>query len=240
MKEPSQPSLTIKSLYQRLYHHFGSQNWWPAETPFETAVGAILTQNTAWTNVEKAIANLKQAQVLDCPSMLKLPPDRLEELIRPSGFFRQKAERLRLFCRYLDTHHGGRLDRLLAQDTATARKELLALKGIGPETADSILLYAGGHASFVVDAYTRRLLDRLGLLPGKGSYDEMRNLFMASLPRDPGLYNEYHALIVLLCKDVCRKRLPKCHTCPLASACPTGCACNNRVPGCEAPCRKDG
>lgn len=208
-------------LYRKLHTHFGPQNWWPAETPFETAVGAILTQNTAWTNVEKAIANLKQAKALECSSMLKLPTNELENLIRPSGFFRQKTERLQLFCRHLAEHHEERLENLLNQDMDTARTELLALKGIGPETADSILLYAGGHASFVVDAYTRRLLERLGRLPGSGSYDDMRDLFMASLPPDATLYNEYHALIVLQCKEICRKRLPRCSDCPLVNSCPS-------------------
>ncbi|GAB4174285.1 MAG: endonuclease [Geothermobacteraceae bacterium] len=213
--------LDIRQLYDLLRAHFGPQNWWPADTPFETAVGAILTQNTAWTNVEKAIANLKQANALDCSSMLKLSKGELEELIRPSGFFRQKTERLQLFCRHLEDHHGGKLEHLMARDTDSARKELLSLKGIGPETADSILLYGGGHASFVVDAYTRRLLDRLGLLPGKGSYEEMRNLFMRLLPAEPELFNEYHALIVSQCKEICRKRKPTCDSCPLMANCPS-------------------
>ncbi|TYO98555.1 DNA-3-methyladenine glycosylase III [Geothermobacter ehrlichii] len=216
---PRDPGTTLLALYQRLFDHFGPQNWWPADSPFETAVGAILTQNTAWTNVEKAIANLRRADALSCEALLKTPRKQLEEMIRPAGFFRQKSERLHLFCRHLRDHHDGNLERLLAAPTAVARLELLELKGVGPETADSILLYGGNHASFVVDAYTRRLLQRLDLLPGRGTYDEIRTFFMRNLPVDAALFNEYHALIVILCKDYCRKRNPRCQSCPLIGLC---------------------
>ncbi|SHJ35119.1 DNA-3-methyladenine glycosylase III [Malonomonas rubra DSM 5091] len=210
--------LDLKSVYQRLFDYYGPRHWWPADTPFEMAVGAILTQNTNWKNVEQAIGNLKQANVLDCHSVAGLPVARLEEFIRPSGFFRQKAERLRLFSQHLLDHHQGSLDILLQQPLNLAREELLSLKGVGPETADSILLYAGDLPSFVVDAYTGRLFSRLGVLHGKEKYAEIRDFFMANLPENSELYNEFHALIVMQCKEHCRKK-PLCETCPLADDC---------------------
>lgn len=208
----------LLDIYQRLLKHYGTRNWWPAETPFEVIIGAILTQNTNWNNVEKAIANLRQANILTIDAILKLDLVTLEQLIRPSGFFRQKAERLHLFCRYLQKHHQGNLDHLFAQDLSLVRDELLRLKGIGPETADSILLYAGQYPSFVVDAYTYRLFGRLGVLSGKEKYDSVRELFMSQIPEDIQLYNEYHALIVIHCKDICRKK-PLCQNCPCADIC---------------------
>ncbi len=208
----------IPTIYQTLLNHYGPQHWWPAETPFEVVVGAFLTQNTNWNNVEKAILNLHQAQALSLDKILSLEPDQLEQLIRPAGFFRQKAERLRLFCQHLETYHQGSLETMLNQDRHLLRKELLALKGIGPETADSILLYAGQHLSFVVDAYTKRLFARLGLLLGNESYDQVREMFMAALPENTEIYNEYHALIVVHCKDFCKKS-PVCDNCPCLNHC---------------------
>ncbi len=206
-------------IFERLAAHFGPLHWWPSDSPFEVAVGAILTQNTNWKNVEKAIANLKQAVAL-CPSGIKaLAREELEELIRPSGFFRQKAERLQLFVDYLFTNHQGSLERLLAGPLDDVRQKLLALKGIGPETADSILLYGGHQPSFVVDAYTRRLLSRLEILHGKESYEQIRALFMDQLPHEPEMFNEFHALIVEECKTFCRKK-PLCPSCPLVDMCP--------------------
>jgi len=215
-------SLTLPQLSERLAAHFGPLHWWPAETPFEVVIGAILTQNTAWRNVEYAIANLKQAQALTPSAIAKLSEADLQQLIRPAGFFRQKAERLQLFVAHLVAHHEGELAHLLSGNLDTVRQELLSLKGVGPETADSILLYAGGRPSFVVDAYTRRLLTRLGLLQGEESYDTIRALFMAELPHDSDLFNEYHALIVETCKQYCHKRRPHCSPCPLRSHCPFG------------------
>lgn len=212
----------LLDLFHRLLKHFGQRHWWPADTPFEMAIGAILTQNTAWTNVEKAIINLRTAEALDPVPITGLKPSELERLIYPAGFFRQKSLRLQLFSQHLLDQHNGKLEQLLAQPLDTARQELLAQKGIGPETADSILLYAGQHPSFVIDAYTRRLLERLDWLPGQGQYEEMRQLFMRLLPADAPLYNEFHALIVALCKDLCRKRNPRCDACPLLDLCPTG------------------
>lgn len=205
-------------IYKTLLDHYGSRDWWPAETPFEVVVGAILTQNTNWNNVEKAIANLRQADALKLEAILNLEREELEQLIRPSGFFRQKTERLQIFCRYLQEHHRGSFECLFDQELNLVRKELLSLKGIGPETADSILLYAGKLPSFVVDAYTNRLFGRLGFLFGEEKYSAVRDLFMSHLPEDIQLYNEYHALIVTHCKAFCRKK-PFCHNCPCTDIC---------------------
>ncbi len=214
--------INVLQLFKVLQNHYGPCNWWPAETPFEVVVGAILTQNTNWNNVETAITNLRQANALTANAIIQLPRNDLEQLIRPSGFFRQKAERLKLFCQYLDNHYQGKLQQFLQQDINPLRKELLALKGIGPETADSILLYAGQLPSFVVDAYTIRLLSRLDILTGTEKYPQIREFFMDNLPTDVQLYNEYHALIVNHCKKFCRKR-PICDNCP----CQTFCRNNN-------------
>lgn len=220
---PAAPEkLTLQQLCDRLAAHFGPLHWWPADTPFEVVIGAILTQNTAWRNVEYAIANLKQAQALTPAAIASLSPLELQQVIRPAGFFRQKAERLQLFVAHLFARHQGELSPWLAGELDAVRQELLSLKGVGPETADSILLYAGGRPSFVVDAYTRRLLTRLGLLQGEESYEEIRDLFMAQLPHDPDLFNEFHALIVEECKTYCRKRRPECAVCPLHPVCPCG------------------
>lgn len=214
-------SLLVTEVCSRLAAHYGPLHWWPADTPFEVVVGAILTQNTAWRNVERAIAHLRGADALTPAAIHDLPRAELERLIRPAGFFRQKAERLQLFSEFLLGGHDGDLGALLAGPLEEVRRTLLARKGIGPETADSILLYAGGRPSFVVDAYTRRLLTRLGLLRGDESYETIRALFMDRLPHDPDLFNEYHALIVEHCKTLCRKT-PLCPACPLLPVCPFG------------------
>jgi endonuclease III related protein len=185
-------------------------------------VGAILTQNTAWRNVEYAIANLQAAGALTPASLRTLERDELEILIRPAGFFRQKAERLQLFVEHLFARHGGDLAALLTGPLERVRAELLDCKGVGPETADSILLYAGNRPSFVVDAYTRRLFTRLGVLHGDEGYEKIRALFMEHLPHDTDLFNEYHALVVEECKTFCRKRAPLCPACPLLAGCPFG------------------
>ena len=205
-------------IYQILLGHYGPRDWWPAESPFEVVVGAILTQNTNWNNVEKAIANLRQADALTLEAILNLEREELEQLIRPSGFFRQKAERLQLFCRYLHEHHRGSFKSLFDQELNQIREELLRLKGIGPETADSILLYAGKLPSFVIDTYTNRLFGRLGLLSGKEKYSAVRDLFMSHLPEDIQLYSEYHALIITHGKSFCRKK-PTCQNCPCIDIC---------------------
>ncbi|OHB30406.1 MAG: endonuclease [Desulfuromonadaceae bacterium GWC2_58_13] len=211
---------SLEQVFERLLDHFGPLHWWPADTPFEVVIGAILTQNTAWTNVEKAIVNLRLHDGLTPDALRAAPRKRLEDWIRPAGFFRQKAERLQLFTEHLFARHGGDLRRMLAGPLAEVREELLALKGIGPETADSILLYAGGRPSFVVDAYTRRLFGRLQLLDADAPYEHIRAFFMDRLPADSDLFNEYHALIVEHCKRLCRKQRPLCPECCLLDLCP--------------------
>ena len=173
----------IRKFYRTLYRAWGPQHWWPAETPFEVIVGAYLTQNTSWTNVERAMENLRRARVLSVEGIRTLNLARLERLIQPSGYFRQKAKRLKTFISFLDDRYEGSLERMFAQPTAKLREELLALNGIGPETADSILLYGGNHPAFVVDAYTRRILERHQILPEKADYEEIRSLFEQSLNR---------------------------------------------------------
>ncbi len=171
----------IRTYYETLYRAWGAQHWWPAETQFEVIVGAYLTQNTAWTNVERALANLRDAGALSVDAMRRIRIAKLERLIRPSGYFRQKAQRLKTFVKFLDRRYGGSLEEMFSQPTQRLREELLSLNGVGPETADSILLYAGNHPIFVVDAYTRRILDRHGILPANTGYEEIRRLFENAL-----------------------------------------------------------
>lgn len=207
--------------YRALLAAYGPQHWWPGETPFEVMVGAVLTQNTAWRNVEKAIANLKRADTLTCPAMLDLADANLAELIRPAGYFNVKARRLQALCRFLASRGVAAAPEALADQASLPdlRAALLAVHGIGEETADSILLYALGLPSFVVDAYTRRAFVRLGLLRGDETYAAVRTAFQTQLARDTRLYNEYHALIVRLGKEHCRPR-PRCTDCPLEAWCP--------------------
>lgn len=204
-------------VFQRLLRVHGPQHWWPGETPFEVMVGAVLTQNTSWSNVERAIGNLNDAGMLDPARIVAARRDRLARLIRPSGYFNVKAERLRAFCRwYLE--HGGYV-RLRRWSTERLRRALLTVHGVGPETADDIVLYAFRRPVFVIDAYTRRLFSRLGLVDGAESYETLRQGFESALGPDPALFNEYHALIVSHGKDICRPR-PRCGTCCLAERCP--------------------
>jgi endonuclease-3 related protein len=209
------------TIYQCLLAGYGPQHWWPGDSPFEVIVGAILTQSAAWGNVEKALANLKGEGVLSPQELYHLPEDRLAQLIYPSGYYNAKARKLKAFVRQLVEVYQGDLDRLFARDIAALRPELLALHGIGPETADSILLYAGAKPVFVIDAYTRRSAARLGLAPANASYAALQTLFMANLPPQVPLLNEYHALLVRLGKEACRK-VPRCLVCPLLELCPTG------------------
>jgi endonuclease-3 related protein len=242
------PHLEIRSYYQSLRAHYGPQNWWPARSRFEVIAGAYLTQNTNWSNVEKAIANLRQARALNLKAMREMPLRRLETLVRPSGFFRQKARNLKAFIAFLDEKYAGSLARMFAQPTAKLRTELLQLNGVGPETADSILLYAGNHPVFVVDAYTRRVLERHGMIGAKASYEEIRAMVENALggapaeelavahsgsdPRHPVSpmsrarrsdlaqhYNELHALIVRGGNHYCRSTA-KCEGCPLRELLP--------------------
>jgi endonuclease-3 related protein len=207
-------SLLINA-YDRLYSQFGPQKWWPGDTPFEIMVGAILTQNTNWKNVEKAIANLKRDGLLSARKLLDISPARLASLIRPAGYFRVKTKRLRNFLNYFCDGHGGKIASLRSGETATLRENLLSVNGIGPETADSILLYALDKPVFVIDAYTMRILSRHDLVPEETTYDEMQELFMDNLPRKAKLFNEYHALFVKCGKDFCRNKTPLCKECPL-------------------------
>ena len=209
-------------LYAEMSRALGPMHWWPGRTRFEIIVGAILTQNTAWTNVERAIANLRRAKMLTPEAIASVRPARLAALIRPSGYFRQKAKKLKEFVRFLEDAYGGSLTRMFRTPTAALREQLLAVHGIGPETADSILLYAGSHPVFVVDAYTHRILERHGLSDGEPDYERTRSLIESSLRRDVQLFNEFHALIVNTGKHWCRARQPRCGECPLAPLLPAG------------------
>ncbi len=209
---------TLLRIFGLLLARYGPLHWWPAETPFEVCVGAILTQNTNWGNVEKAIANLKREGLLTPRALRDLPLERLAAVIRPSGFFNVKSVRLKEFITWLYDRHGGSLERMFAGDWRELREELLRVRGIGRETADSILLYAGHKPTFVVDAYTARLFSRLGLVREGAGYEELRALFMENLSGDAALFNEYHALIVRHGKEHCRKK-PRCAGCPLHFLC---------------------
>ena len=231
----------LRAYYRALLRAWGPQHWWPAATTFEVVVGAFLTQNTAWGNVERALANLRRARLLSVAGIRRVPPARLQRLIRPAGYFRQKARRLKTFVAWLDARYQGSLARMFSRPTAELRAELLALNGVGPETADSILLYAGGHSVFVVDAYTRRILERHRILPFNAPYDRIRESFEGALrgatepgrmgraPRHPASamssaefspvarrYNEMHALLVAVGHQYCHKSEARCEHCPLA------------------------
>ena len=226
----------LRRAYQLMRARFGHQHWWPGETAFEVCVGAILTQNTAWTNVERAITNLKAARVLEPGKLFALPEPKLTELIRPAGYFNVKARRLRSFLRVLVETFGGDLKRLFAGETSVVRERLLAIHGVGPETADSLLLYAGGHHSFVIDAYTKRVFQRHNWSPAAKSrkqkaekprarpdgftYDELKALCESALDQKRGAarldyWQDYHAQLVMVGKHFCRTRAPRCDGCPL-------------------------
>jgi len=205
---------TVQRIYDALLKSFGPQRWWPGDTPFEIMAGAILTQNTNWGNVERAIAQLKKEGLLEPKAMQAVPVGRLAAAIRPAGYFNVKARRLKNFVGFMVDRYGGDIRRMRQRPLKALRRELLSVNGIGPETADSILLYALGKPVFVVDAYTRRFLRRHNLIEERADYHDIQNMFMDVLPPDPKLFNEYHALIVRLGKDVCRPSA-KCEACPL-------------------------
>lgn len=207
------PQLAI--YYDALFSAYGPQHWWPGRTRFEVIVGAILTQSTSWSNVELAIVALRREKLLSPLAIERVSLARLSRLIRSSGYYRQKARKLKAFVHFLRKQYGGSLDRMFATPTSQLRQQLLAVHGIGPETADSILLYAGNHPIFVVDAYTRRILERHHLAHGKHSYDEIQQFFQQNLPASAPLFNEYHALIVHTGKHFCRKSAPRCQDCAL-------------------------
>ena len=217
MKPVSRPSPDLTAIYKLLYAAFGPQHWWPASSSFEVMVGAVLTQNAAWPNVERAIANLKRARKLTPRAILALSDGSLQQLIRPSGFFRIKARRLRSLVDFFVTRYQGSVARMRREPLEHLRPELLQVHGIGPETADSILLYALDQPVFVIDAYTRRILERHGLTTRQTGYEDVRAMFENRLPRRARLFNEYHALLVRLAKTHCQPR-PRCDGCPL-SAC---------------------
>jgi endonuclease-3 related protein len=244
------PEATVRAIYRKLSRSWGRQHWWPAETPFEVIAGAILTQNTSWTNVERAMTNLRSAGVLEVDGIRQLPVLELQALVRPSGYFRQKAQRLKNFVAFLDARYHGSLEQMFATPTEELRAELLTQNGIGPETADSILLYAGNHETFVVDAYTRRILERHLAVVKRVKYDEIRSFMERALQREQPMeshrpsrqarppaheasamstaqrsplaqvYNEMHGLLVQVGKHYCLRQQPKCEICPLGSMLP--------------------
>jgi len=204
----------LTEIYQLLFDRFGPQSWWPGETQFEIITGAILTQNTSWANVEKAIKNLKSAHLLTPEKLCHLDVSQLAELIRPAGYYNIKASRLKSFLSWLFNNYDGQLQNLENLDTDRLRAELLAVKGIGPETADSVLLYAFDRPVFVADAYTARVAVRHGLIEPDADYEQLRELFQSNLPQKPQLFNEFHALLVKVGKEFCRPKA-KCSGCPL-------------------------
>lgn len=213
-------SETLLDIYNRLFAAYGPQHWWPAEEPFEVMVGAILTQSAAWRNVEKAIANLKAAGALSPALLRRLSLPEIAALIRPSGYYNAKARKLKALAAWLGANYGDDIARMSTQGTEKLRTQLLSVYGVGPETADSIILYAATQPVFVIDAYTRRIISRLGLSPEVQSYATYQAFFMNNLPADVRLFNEYHALLVRLGKDVCRKQ-PLCERCCLCHLCPS-------------------
>jgi len=206
-------------VYRRLRHRRGPCHWWPAETAFEVCLGAILTQNTAWSNVEKALRVLRGAGRLSYEGLAPLTAEEIAPLIRSSGVYNVKARRIRAFLDFLGREYGGRIEALSKEDPSTLRAKLLAVPGIGPETADCIVLYGAGLPVFVVDAYTRRVFGRLGFLTGDETYGEVQGGFHSRLPADAALFNDYHAQIVMHAKETCRPR-PLCGSCPLDDLCP--------------------
>ncbi|PHR23156.1 MAG: endonuclease [Desulfotalea sp.] len=211
--------MTQNNIYLEVYHklltHFGHQEWWPGESPFEVIVGAVLTQNTSWCNVSKAICNLKEAGLLNYDSFKMLSVDEIASYIRPSGYYNLKAKRLRNLLDMIEQLYFGDLDLFLSDSLGSGRNNLLSVKGVGPETADSILLYACQQPTFVIDTYTHRVFSRHQLVDEETDYDSMQDLFLSKLPEDVELFNEYHALIVRVAAKYCKKSKPLCSECPL-------------------------
>ncbi len=208
----------LEDIYRRLFKTYGPQHWWPAETPFEVIIGAILTQSASWHNVEKAVASLKKAGALSPMAIRHLPQAEIARLIFPSGYYNSKARKLKAFVSWLGANYNDNLDTLFSLNTGDLRVQLLSIYGIGEETADSIILYAGNKPVFVIDAYTRRIIDRIGLKPHPTAYRDYQKLFMENLQADAAYFNEYHALLVRLGKEVCRKT-PVCIQCCLKTLC---------------------
>ena len=217
----------LMDIYHRLLHAYGPQGWWPGDSTFEMIAGAILTQSAAWRNVELALANLRAAGINDWPAVHETGIDALAPLVRPSGYFNAKARKLKAFAAHVCDGYDGDLDAMFAADTEPLRRELLAIHGIGPETADDILVYAAGKPSFVIDAYTIRIMRRVGIAPeGRDNSDAWQAMFHAAVPRDVPLYNEFHALLDHHHKQACTKNAPRCETCCLQSICATGLSLN--------------
>ncbi|MFW5981510.1 MAG: endonuclease III domain-containing protein [bacterium] len=210
------PEVALENIYDILFAHFGPQDWWPAESKLETIIGAILTQSVNWTNVEKAIANLKENNLLSIEALKEIDEDRLAELIRPSGYYNMKAKKLKAFIEFLLEEYQGSMKYLFQEELDTLRDKLLNVYGIGPETADSILLYAGEYPTFVIDAYTKRILSRVGLSKVDIKYQQLKTLIMNNFSPDLKNYNEFHALLVKLAKENCKKSNPVCDNCILS------------------------
>lgn len=212
----------LSNVYSLLFNAFGPQRWWPGENRFEMMIGAMLAQNTSWRNVERAIDNLRQADLIEPHALYAVPLAELEELLRPAGYFRIKAKRLRSLLEFLMEHYDGSLDAMFETPLAELRQQLLDVHGVGPETADSILLYAGHLPSFVVDTYTHRIFARHGWIGFDADYQQIQDYVQDELPADVPLYNEFHALLVRVGKDYCRKGKPLCAECPLQKLLPRG------------------
>ena len=214
----------LREVYDRLYDRYGPQGWWPGESPFEVIVGAILTQSTAWVNVEKALASMRDANCWSFEAIAAAPEADLAAIIRSSGYYNAKARKLQAFANHLLRRHAGETASLFAQDVTGLRSELLSIHGIGEETADDIIVYAAGKPSFVMDSYTRRIVDRMELAPQgrRPTYAAYQSLFQDNLPADVALFNEYHALLDHHAKLTCTKRDPRCDGCCLVDLCPTG------------------
>jgi endonuclease-3 related protein len=212
----------LLDVYHRLLRRYGPQHWWPADGAFEVILGAILTQSASWSNVERALANLKERDLLAPAALRETPQEELALLLRPSVYFNAKARKVKAFVNHLGEHYGDDLDAMLARDAPDLRQELLSIYGIGEETADDIVLYAANKPMFVIDAYTRRILGRLGVEPPQDRYSSYQAFFMESLPHDAGLFNEYHALLDHHAVETCRKRQPGCAGCCLLDVCPAG------------------
>ncbi len=214
MADSKKKSIRVSKIYQTLYDFYGTQHWWPADSKLEIIIGAILTQNTAWQNVEKAVSNLKKRRLIDLKKLSKLPVSQIGKLIRASGFYKIKAKRLKAVIDFLLKEYNGNLSQMKKKRWQELRAELLQVYGIGQETADSILLYALDKPVFVIDAYTRRIFSRHHLIDRNSKYSEIQRFFMSNLPKSKNIYQEYHALLVKLAKDFCRTK-PKCEQCPI-------------------------
>ncbi|SFU98962.1 endonuclease III domain-containing protein [Alicyclobacillus macrosporangiidus] len=219
VREGEQVQAVLMDLYRRMYAAFGDRGWWPAETAEEVVIGAILVQSVAWSNVVKAIGRLRERGLLGLEALHAAPVEVVAECVVPTRYYRAKAQKLKAFAAHVHERHGGSLERMFEQDTDALREELLSIYGIGPETADDILLYAAGKRSFVIDAYTKRIFSRLGLVDERIGYEPLRAWFMRHLPADVALYNNYHALIDAIGHHFCSARRPACASCPLLPVC---------------------